>query len=199
MLSVFCIHSLLGESRRRESIESISPATINTEARELFSFLSLLFSVQAPCPKHGPLSHHCHHEDDHHDNFPASSESDNQQTEDDDATGGDDFNWNDADSNEYDFGQYSEEVSTGSSIGPTDSADNFSLWMLLAAGAAAVVAFATVMLGLRTPPTKAHPLSGSVARRMELFGNFADAALCSTDRPDRVVEMTASTDDYRVV
>lgn len=160
------------------------------------------FAVQAPCPKHGPLSHHCHHHhhDDSHKSSGGSGSGGGDNTNDDDATtGGDDFNWNDPDFDDYNFGQFdTQEESTGSSSGTT-SVDDFSIWMLLAAGAAAVVATATILFGQRTRPTKAHPLAGSVARRMELFGNFANSALCANDRPDRVVEMAASTDDYRVV
>jgi len=56
------------------------------------------------------------------------------------------------------------------------------------------------MMAQRKQPKEIHPLKGSVARRMQLFGNFADSALCgTTDRPDRVVEMTMSADDYDMV
>jgi hypothetical protein len=52
-------------------------------------------------------------------------------------------------------------------------------------------------MGQRKKPRQLHPLTGSVGRRMALFGNFADSALCgSAERPDRVVEMTMSKDDY---
>jgi hypothetical protein len=54
-----------------------------------------------------------------------------------------------------------------------------------------------VVLGQRRRPVDTHPLRGSVARRIGLFSNFADAALCaSVERPERVVEMTMSHDEY---
>ena len=41
-----------------------------------------------------------------------------------------------------------------------------------------------------------HALQGSVARRMGLFSNFANADLCSSaDRPQRVVELSQTAID----
>jgi hypothetical protein len=72
-----------------------------------------------------------------------------------------------------------------------------SLWMLIAAAAAAVLAIGAVIMGQRDRNKEKHPLKGSVARRMGLFGQFADCALCdNASRPARVVEMTMSADDY---
>jgi len=59
------------------------------------------------------------------------------------------------------------------------------------------------MMAQRPAPRRVHPLSGAVVRRMELFGNFADRAVCAADRPDRVVEMVKSPppspDAYQMV
>lgn len=71
------------------------------------------------------------------------------------------------------------------------------LWPLLVAAVAATTAMAAVIVGQRRDPEDRHQLQGSVARRMDLFSNFADRALCNNEsRPGRVVEMTKSTDDY---
>jgi hypothetical protein len=68
--------------------------------------------------------------------------------------------------------------------------------MLIMAAVAVAVAIAGVILGTRKRAKDMHPLTGSVGRRMGLFSNFANAALCNnTDRPERVVEMTMSKDD----
>jgi hypothetical protein len=72
------------------------------------------------------------------------------------------------------------------------------MWMIVIAAAAAAMAMAAVMMGMRKSEKKPHALTGSVARRMELFSNFANCALMCSDadaRPARVVEMTASHDD----
>jgi hypothetical protein len=79
-------------------------------------------------------------------------------------------------------------------INPND----FSFWMIVAAAVAAAFATGAVVMGQRKKHKDPHPLSGSVARRMGLFSNFADSALCNqgTERPARVVEMTMSKEDY---
>lgn len=77
--------------------------------------------------------------------------------------------------------------------------NDFSFWMMVAAAVAAAFAVSAVVIGQRKKKKAAHPLSGSVARRMGLFSNFADAALCNQGtaaRPERVVEMTMSKEDY---
>lgn len=69
--------------------------------------------------------------------------------------------------------------------------------MLVAAAAAAVMAIMAVAAGQRRTEKQPHILTGSVARRMALFNNVCNSALCdSTERPSRVVEMTMSLDDY---
>jgi hypothetical protein len=79
---------------------------------------------------------------------------------------------------------------------------DFSFWMMVAAAVAAAFAAGAVVMGQRKRKKAAHPLAGSVARRMGLFSNFADAALCNREggggqnRPARVVEMTMSKEDY---
>jgi hypothetical protein len=51
-------------------------------------------------------------------------------------------------------------------------------------------------IGQRRDRTDRHPMSGAIKRRVEQFSCFADGAICaSTERPDRVVEMTLSQDD----
>jgi hypothetical protein len=79
--------------------------------------------------------------------------------------------------------------------------NDFSFWMMVAAAVAAAFATGAVVMGQRKRKKAAHPLAGSVARRMGLFSNFADAALCNNsgggqNRPARVVEMTMSKEDY---
>ena len=74
---------------------------------------------------------------------------------------------------------------------------SMSFWLLLVALAAVVMAIIAMVMGQRKRDKPQHALTGSVARRMELFSTFADGALCGNEaRPDRVVEMTASADDY---
>ena len=62
---------------------------------------------------------------------------------------------------------------------------------------AAAVAIGAAIFGQRRERVGNHQLKGSVARRMDLFSNFADRALCDQARPERVVEMSAK-DDYRL-
>ena len=72
-----------------------------------------------------------------------------------------------------------------------------SLWMLVVAAVASAMAVGAVVKGLRRSDPPPHVLKGSVARRMGLFSQFADCAICSDGgRPQRVVEMTMSADDY---
>jgi hypothetical protein len=78
-------------------------------------------------------------------------------------------------------------------INPND----FSFWMIIAAAVAAAFATGAVVMGQRKTQREPHPLSGSVARRMGLFSQFADSALCNpAQRPTRVVEMTMSKEDF---
>lgn len=91
------------------------------------------------------------------------------------------------------------EPTTSNERGFGGASRSFS-WALIgvaiAAAAAAVIAAA---IGSRKKKRVPHQLEGSVARRIALFSNFADSSLCgSTERPERVVEMTASHDDYRL-
>lgn len=137
--------------------------------RQLFDFWSLVFAI-GPCPPIGPLHDKCK-KDDSDSSTSYSSES------------------NSANSN-------NNEANTKGGI-PT-GVRSLSFWMLIAAAAAAALAIAAIVVGSRKSEKPVHPLSGSVARRMELFSNFADCALCDSgmQRPDRVVEMTMSKDDY---
>jgi hypothetical protein len=74
---------------------------------------------------------------------------------------------------------------------------NMSFWLLLVALAAVGTAIIAMVAGQRKNQKPSHPLTGSVSRRMELFNTFAENALCGDKaRPERVVEMTASHDDY---
>lgn len=75
-------------------------------------------------------------------------------------------------------------------------ARSLPMWMLIAAAVATALAVGAVVKGLRRSEPPAHALKGSVARRMGLFSQFADCALCDAARPDRTVEMTMSYDDY---
>ena len=76
-------------------------------------------------------------------------------------------------------------------------ASSVPMWMLILAAVATAMAVGAVVKGLRRSETPPHVLKGSVARRMGLFSQFADCALCSEGgRPQRVVEMTMSADDY---
>jgi hypothetical protein len=61
-----------------------------------------------------------------------------------------------------------------------------------------MTALAAILVGQRKGQSARHPLQASVKRRMGLFENFADRTLCARERPDRVVEMTNSKDDYRL-
>jgi hypothetical protein len=63
---------------------------------------------------------------------------------------------------------------------------------------AAATAMVAGIFGQRRERVGNHQLKGSVARRMDLFSNFADRALCDQTRPEHAVEMTASKDDYRL-
>lgn len=96
----------------------------------------------------------------------------------------------------------SEEVSTSTgsnSNGQAATKSAMSYWPLVVAAVAATTALLAVVVGQRRDHAGNHQLKGSVARRMDLFSNFADRALCDTStRPDRVIEMTNSTDDYRL-
>jgi len=70
-------------------------------------------------------------------------------------------------------------------------------WMIIVAAVATLFAIGAIIMGQRKKRTDAHPLHGSVARRMNLFSEFADATLCASNkRPARVVEMTMSKDDH---
>lgn len=85
-------------------------------------------------------------------------------------------------------------------VGTYIKGNTFSALMIAAAALAVALAIAAVILGQRKKPKEMHPLTGSVGRRMGLFSNFADSALCNnTERPQRVVEMTMSGDDYKSV
>lgn len=95
----------------------------------------------------------------------------------------------------------SSESSTGgyngSGIQSGTRVSAFQMLMLIAAAIAAAMAIAAVVAGQRRQEKKSHALTGSVARRMNLFQNFCDSALCdSAERPSRVIEMTMSVDDY---
>ena len=51
-------------------------------------------------------------------------------------------------------------------------------------------------IGQRRDRKDRHPMTGVIKRRVDQFSCFADSAVCaSTDRPERVVEMTMSQDD----
>jgi len=79
-------------------------------------------------------------------------------------------------------------------------ATSLPMWMLIAAAVASALAVGAVVKGMRRQEPPKHALSGSVARRMNLFSQFADCALCnSNERPSRVVEMTMSSDDYEAM
>ena len=68
-----------------------------------------------------------------------------------------------------------------------------SYWPLAVAALAATTALVAGILGQRREKVGNHQLRGSVARRMDLFSNFADRALSDA----KGVEMT-SKDDYRL-
>jgi hypothetical protein len=69
-----------------------------------------------------------------------------------------------------------------------------SSWPLAVAALAATTAIVAGVLGQRRENVGKHQLRGSVARRMDLFSNFADRAL--SDAKD--VEMVSSKDEYRL-
>jgi hypothetical protein len=72
--------------------------------------------------------------------------------------------------------------------------------MFIVAGMAVATAFAAAVIGQRRQERKPHLLTGSVARRMGLFQNFCDSALCGDERnSSRAVEMTMSMDDYDAI
>ena len=84
--------------------------------------------------------------------------------------------------------------STRSSI-PDPTAASF-MWMYIVAAVATMFAIGAIIAGQRKPAKSTHPLSGSVQKRIGLFSQFADSTLCaSMARPERVVEMTMSSDD----
>ena len=65
------------------------------------------------------------------------------------------------------------------------SMKSITLWMLITAAVAAAVAVAAVIAGQRRSNIHKHSLSGSVARRMEIFGSLADNHNLCIDRPAR--------------
>lgn len=160
--------------------------------RRLFGFWSsLLFMLDHPCPP-GPLGRACR---------------DNVSTNNYDATGqqGDTTQGYNGDttsyvqSQNYNDGSGSSQQGGNTNTNPNSSTQQatsrLNLWMLLVAAVAASFAVGAVIAGTRKKPREMHPLSGSVVRRMGLFSQFADAALCnSVNRPERVVEMTMSHD-----
>jgi hypothetical protein len=118
------------------------------------------------------------------------------------------YNENDENGYHYDeYGNYvsetsqsSDSTSTSTSNGMVNGVSRISWWMLALAAAAALAAMIAALVGSRKERRDRHGLEGSVARRMACFSAFADKSLCgNTNRPDRVVEMTMSQDDYRMV
>lgn len=103
----------------------------------------------------------------------------------------------DADSNS----NYVESKSDGASttaVGDGNSVNGMQLAMLVAAAMAVGLAVGAVMLGQRSTK-RHHPLKGSVAKRMALFGQFCNSRAFLCNRPPRNVEATTSQDDYEVM
>jgi hypothetical protein len=104
-----------------------------------------------------------------------------------------------------------EAVTYESNVSPDKSKSSsgaLAFWMLLLAAAAVAFAVGAAIMGSRKKSREMHPLQGSVARRMTLFGQFANSAalctpntdgLCGSSRPDRVVEMTMPNEDSAMV
>ena len=160
------------------------------------------------CPK-GVLGDPCRHGKGVSRSSECKSNSDNSNTNSD---GSSDYTTSSSTSSETDGGYDGGDNSSSNSANSNQQNDNipegaamlnpndFSFWMMVAAAVAAAFATGAVVIGQRKRKKAAHPLSGSVARRMGLFSNFADAALCNNGgqnmRPARVVEMTMSKEDY---
>jgi len=104
----------------------------------------------------------------------------------------------DASSGSYTTNSNTDAQSTSSNNGEIPiGTRSLPMWMLVAAAVATALAVGAVAKGMRRSEPPPHALTGSVARRMGLFSQFAECALCdSTQRPARVVEMTMSHDDY---
>ena len=102
-----------------------------------------------------------------------------------------------AESSSYSTNSNTSEYAPNSST--PSGAGHLSMWALIVAAVATALAVGAVVKGLRRAEPHPHALQGSVARRMGLFSQFADCALCTdgtSGRPSRVVELTASADDY---
>lgn len=142
----------------------------------------------------------------------SSSDNDNSNTNTNSDGSSSDYTTSSSTSSETDGYNGGDSSSSGNTASSNQKNDNipegaamlnpndFSFWMMAAAAVAAAFATGAVVMGQRKRKKSAHPLSGSVARRMGLFSNFADAALCNNGgqnmRPARVVEMTMSKEDY---
>jgi len=123
--------------------------------------LEFIFISQstASCP-HGPLGHRCTNYDS------------------DDGSGGS-SGGNTVAYASYEVNQGDVDGSPNSIISGITNPASLSFWMAAAAGTAAAVA-AVVIIKANRAIRGAHPLSGSVARRKNLFQVFADTTLSGT-------------------
>jgi len=115
--------------------------------------------VKPHCPKHGPLSHHCHKNNNnrYYNGGGGGSGGGNATNSTMAPTNG----WQDPDFDDYDFGQFgantlrsAEDNNNELSGNPISRLDRFTLWMIIAAAAAASVAAVRIYLrdNRRDPP-----------------------------------------------
>lgn len=140
------------------------------------------------CP-HGPIGDHCRHQQGVQYSSQCSASTSTSTS---------------SSTNGYSGDYSTDSASDGSGSSSTSSSSNtandkavpegskaldpsgFSFWMLIAAAVSAAFAIGAIVVGQRKTAKEPHPLAGSVARRMGLFSNFANSALCSSvERPAR--------------
>lgn len=174
---ILCVLALHHRTFAQVSFADDSLDASEDDGRRLFSLWnSLLFLVGASneCPPIGPP----------HDKCVARLKAQSQSSSSSSASSA-----SSSSSNAYSEGasaveENGNETSTAKGIAP----GSFPYWMLIVAAVSSLFIVGAVVVGTRKPPRKEHPLAGSVARRMDLFGQFADSALGR----EKAVEMTSS-------